>query len=362
MSEKELQVIDIENALVEFNLPEAVIAEKRESYKDLVIKDINDKPGFELVHKARIDMKNLRVAVQKRGKELRASAIKWSNKVIAEEKRLIGQIEPIEDRLADEESRVTEEIARIKAEAEAKVRAMLQARANKLFDMGCRYNGHAYTYAGVEIADESTIKVSTDTQFNVMVAELQSLLDEEAKEKEREALAKAEQEAELKRVAEEQARKAAEQEAEDKRLADERKKIDEEKEAIEKAKKDIEDAELAKKKAEEDERKEAEDKKRRDAELESAKQEAADNARIAAEEKAKRDAEEQKKREEKARVAAERKAARQPDKKKIEAYLYALNSIVVPELKTEEGKAVMGLFSDGLEKLQGETSKQLEEL
>lgn len=63
------------------------------------IVDITGKPGYDECHSARMVLKNTRVDIQKRGKEARDDATKFSKAVIAKEKELIDIIEPEEARL-----------------------------------------------------------------------------------------------------------------------------------------------------------------------------------------------------------------------------------------------------------------------
>jgi len=61
-------------------------------------------------------VKNHRVAVEKKRKDLKADALEWGRKVDAEAKRISALLEPIEVHLQTEEDKVTKEKERIKAE------------------------------------------------------------------------------------------------------------------------------------------------------------------------------------------------------------------------------------------------------
>lgn len=63
------------------------------------IVEIKNPDGYKEAHGARMSLKNTRVAIQKVGKDAREDAQAFSKAVIAEEKRLIGMIEPEESRL-----------------------------------------------------------------------------------------------------------------------------------------------------------------------------------------------------------------------------------------------------------------------
>ncbi len=323
-----------EMAVVKFDITEAEISELRVKYMELTIKGMDDKPGFDAVHRARIDIKGRRVFVEKTGKAFREKAIKYQKDVIAEEKRIIGLLAPIEDYLSDQENRVAEEVARIKAEAEAKVLAILQARCDRLLDMGCRFDRitNSYSY-GVLVAPVAMIKVTPDAQWETICSAIQETVDADK--------AKAAEEADrIAKIQAEQERIAAEQAKERERLAAEGKAIQDAKDALTREKRAAEDAIL---KAEQD--------KQRAIEMEKAKAEAAEKARIETEQRIKREAEEKEakakaeaefrvKMEEKARIAAEKKKARAPDKVKILLIADALDAIQTPDVKTEDGKAV----------------------
>lgn len=78
--------------------------------------DLKDLPA---VHAARIDLRDMRVSITKRGKELRDGALKFQKEVISREKELVSMIEPAEDVLA-------------KVEEEAKLRKEMETRREEL--------------------------------------------------------------------------------------------------------------------------------------------------------------------------------------------------------------------------------------
>ena len=96
---------------------------------------ITNNDGYEQCRSARIVLKNQRVAIQNKGKQARDDANAFSKAVIAEEKRLIGIIEPEESRLQVIEGAHE---SKLEAEKQAKIAAELkrvsdiQARIEKL--------------------------------------------------------------------------------------------------------------------------------------------------------------------------------------------------------------------------------------
>lgn len=305
---------------------DAKIAQAAEKFMPLTIKDMDDKAGYAAVHEGRMVVKGMRVMVEKHAKKVREKAIKFQKDVIAEKNRVVGLIQPIEDHLADEENRVEEEKARIKAEAEAKEAARVQARVNRLFAMGCRFDGASYIYASFN-APHALVKVASDEQFETFCGAIQAVIDEEEKQRleEQALILKVQQEQEAER--QRQARITAEQEIERQRLAKEAKAIQDEKDRLAREAKAAQDAKIAEEQA-----------KVRAAEMEKAKADAAEKAIAATEERLKREAEERAAKEEAARVKVAKKEARRPDKERLLGWI---NNFSVPqmEMKTEEGNA-----------------------
>jgi hypothetical protein len=315
--EKDVMSMD----LVKFDVTEAEISELRSKYMVLTIQGLDDKPGFDAVHRARIDIKTRRVFIEKKGKDFRAKAVAFQKAVLTEEHRLIGLLSPIEDHLSDEESRIEEERARIKAEAEAKAAAIIQNRINKLFELGCRFDGISYSY-GTLTAPQALIKVCTDEQYETFLGAIRTAVETDASKREAEDKARQEESARLIKI-------AREQEAERVRLAKESQAILDEKERLKKERLDAENAKAEEEKA-----------KVRTAELEKAQKEAAEKARIETEARIKAEAEEKLRKEEAAKAKAARKEARRPDKTKLLSFVDHFLGFDPPELKTEDGQVV----------------------
>lgn len=123
--------------LATFSPNDAAIAVMAEKYLPLKINGIDDAAGYSLVHKARMDVKAKRCAVETVRKELKADALEYGRKVDAEAKRLTALLTPIEEHLtAEEDAYVAEKeriknAARLKAEAEAKAKAEAEEAARK---------------------------------------------------------------------------------------------------------------------------------------------------------------------------------------------------------------------------------------
>jgi len=330
---------------------DAKIAQAAEKFMPLSIKDMDDKEGYAAVHEGRMVVKTMRVMVEKHAKKVREKAVKFQKDVIAEEKRVVGLIQPIEDHLADEEGRVEEEKARLRAETAAKEAARVKVLVDKLYFLGCRFNGDVWTFNDVPVATQPQLIGMPEEQFAGVTEAIQNALDEEkatkVAEAERIAQVAADQEKErirlaeeVKRIKEEQDRIAAEQAKERERLAAEGKAIQDERDRLAKEKKAAEDAIIHEEQA-----------KIRTAELEIAKKEAAEKAVRDAEEKRKLDDLARIEKERKIAAATERKAARAPDKIKILAWIGSFN---------EQNNAILPLKTDEAQKIYADARGKLE--
>jgi len=100
-------------------------AELETMVKDYSNLTITDKESFESVKQARIHLKKTRVDIQKTWKQLRDDANAWAKAVIAKEKEYISIIEPLENKLQDEEDKYTLEIEKKKRLADLPNRKMM---------------------------------------------------------------------------------------------------------------------------------------------------------------------------------------------------------------------------------------------
>lgn len=311
---------EINQGLQHFNSVKAVLEEMANSYRDLTIEGIDDKAGFKKVSEARKDLKAKRVELTKQGKSMRDGLTQINRFIKSKEDELVGIIAPVEEKLQEEENRIEAEKERIRLEAEVRERARIQARVDTLLQYGRQ----------VDIAELTSL---SDETFELLVAKAKEEFEVEQEEKRRK---EEERLAEERRMEEERERLRKEHQA----LEEERRKIREEQEKIEAEKRAIEEA----KASEERRRREEEEDKRRRAELEKEKKEAAERARQEAIAEQQRLEEERKAEEERKRIAAERKAARQPDKVKLQKYLNDLNAVAIPQMKTEDGNRVLKII------------------
>ena len=194
--------------IVKYNITDAAIAEMSASYLNLRIIDINDTDGFRAVHSARMIVKTKRIDVEKMRKDLKADALKYGRAVDAEAARITAQLEPIETYLETEENRIEAEKnaikaekVRIAAEAEAKARELVITRINTLAALGVTCTWDEAAEPSQEDFDEWV------TEARTARAEADRIAKDQAEQ------AKAEREAEAKRIADERAKFEAEQAA-----------------------------------------------------------------------------------------------------------------------------------------------------
>lgn len=120
--------MDDTRELISYSPTEQAIAAWREQFMRLKIRDLKDAEGYKAVHEARMVVKDARVSIEKKRKELKADALEYGRKVDAEAKRITALIEPIELHLQTEESRIDAEreavknAARLQEEAEARAK------------------------------------------------------------------------------------------------------------------------------------------------------------------------------------------------------------------------------------------------
>lgn len=238
-------------------------------------KGITEKSDPLVIRDMRLKLKNARVAISKRGKELREEAIAYQKAVINKEKELIGLIEPEEERLSG-----IEEVAKAIKEKEGRIN-LLPMRRERIKELGIEGE-----YSDDFLCELDTVGFQEWTNERVAAQNEAKRLELEAKER---AIKEAEE-----KIAREKEMKEREERAreEEKRLAEERIK-----QAEERAKQAAIDAEMEKQAAieavrQEEARKAAEAEKKRLIAIEEEKMKKAEEARKEAEEKKKREEDE----------------------------------------------------------------------
>lgn len=274
--------------------------------KGLKIKDTNDKKGFDEVHTGQMQLRDLRVKIEKKGLEARRKIKAFSDNVLKDERELTGIIKPVEKKLKAEKDRIIEEKERERR------KELLPNRIKKLKEYD------------VDVKDCDLLYMD-DKQFDEFLVKKRN---EYLAEKEREMKEEQEKiEAEKRKLEEE------------KRIEEEKKKarIEAEKQAKIKASEEKKEAEKEKQRAIEAERQRAEEEKQRLI----AKQKRKEQERVEAE-KRKKEQEEAEKKEK------ERKEAEEQAKKEFKEFLekHGVNAKNRNEflIRNEDGKTNLYRF------------------
>lgn len=187
------------------------------------IVSVIDKAGRDEAHSAAMALRGVRTTIAKTGKAAREDATAFSKAVIAEEARLIGIVQPEEDRVIGLRDAYDAKLAAEKAERERKEaerKAGLQAKVDAIRNLALGMDGETAAEIDIEIAalqqfvpGEEFMEYSDAARdaAQAAIVSMTALRDRQA--------AKEAEAAELERQRAENARIAAEQEVERKRLA-----------------------------------------------------------------------------------------------------------------------------------------------
>lgn len=387
----------ITEELVKHNITETALAEMEEQYMQLTVKGLDDKEGLKLVYDARIRCKNTRVLTSKLCKAGREDAIAIQRNWLAKEKEVVDRISAVENYLKQEEDKIENEKTRIKEEKARAEQERIQYRTMMLFQHGVAFNGEIYSIGEIRIT-ALQVKLLDDFTFEGLFAQVVAEFQIEQAKKVEEERIRLEEEERIKKVAEEQRLHAEELKKREEALAAKeleikakaeadalaaetaRKKIAEEKALADAAKiktrasqlftlglgfngdaykfgKDayavtIPQANLLSLNQEDWDKLVAASSEIVNKEKERVAQELAAKAeedKIAAEKKAKEEAEARIRLEEAAKLKAleeeelkiQREEQLKPDKAKLEKLAAEITNYILPELTTEEGKAML---------------------
>lgn len=220
-----------EMEVARFDVARNWIAEKKEAYKGLTIAGLDDKAGHKAVTAAWQEIRNKRLQVQNKHKEIKADYLVITRAIDQERNELVEFLEEIEIPLKAELDRIEEEKEAAKREEERKDQEKLQGRVDNLITNGMAFNGRYYAIGEVISIDIVTLKELADDEFGKLLErvqkENQTILDakvakEQQEKEEREAQEK--KRLELEETERQQKEKQAEldrqQEALDKQKAD----------------------------------------------------------------------------------------------------------------------------------------------
>lgn len=295
----------IKEALQKYNITDGIIKEMEQKFMPLKIKGVTDLEGYKKVREARLFIKDKRIEVEKKRKELKEDSLRFGRAVDTEAKRITSLLSPIEDHLDSQEKWVDSELIRIKFEKEQKEK--LPSRIEKLESINA------------SITETELLKLD-DFGFNILFNDLHEKYLEE-----KETQMRAEQEG----IREEQEKKEAQMRAEQERIDVENRAIEDKKRA------DQEKIEAEKRKIEEA--------KQMAIEIEQVKKEAAKRAKIEAELKIKQEAKEKIEKERLAKLEAERQEVLRPDKEKLLSLAKDIDDFKLPNVKSVE---VLGILAD----------------
>lgn len=201
-----------------FDPTAAELQKLADAARAVVVTDFTDKAQLEAVSDARKSLKQARVRITKRGKELREDAIKFQKEVIAKENELVAIIEPEEERLSQIEKDI--ELAQEKE----RNKLLLPARVARLtaLDPELKFDDDALNAMSIPQFEEFFTKQQQlkNDRVAAKLAEEQAKVDAEAK---RQADEKAAREREEKARADERDRIAREDAARIKKIEDDAK-------------------------------------------------------------------------------------------------------------------------------------------
>lgn len=305
--------------------------EWNETIESIVITDPSETGKMKMAKEGRLFLKNLRLEGEKIVKAKREEIKARMADDVLEDKLWLKSGQMMEATFKNLESKL-EEKEKFAERFEAERKEKLRSERLEILSPFQEF---------IPFGIENSLGEMPETEFEKILngAKLQQSTKIEAErkaEEERIAREKAEAE-ERERIRQENERLRKEAEEREKALAEERAKAEAERKAIEeKARKEREEAEaIARKEREEQEAKLAAERKEREraeAEL-RAQKEAEEKARIEAEKKAEA--------ERKAKAAEERKARLAPDKEKLVSLAGFLETLPIPEVKSEEAKKVI---------------------
>lgn len=309
---------------------------------------IENKEQVAAVRSARLEVKNTRIAIEKKCKHLRDGANDYIKENRKAELQLLGIIEPVEAHLQFEEAKVEALKAELEERERQKASLLLMTRATELQKIKLNnYFGEQFIEIGGRSIACLDLKHNSEEWFQELLSELKIAEAAEAEKKSKELEMKAAEEAKL-------AEQKKVQEEENKRL--EAVRLEQEAKQKELDAK-IEQIAAAERKIAEEARAAAE--QVRLAELKKQlKEEARVKAQKELEEKQKQEEEEAKRKAE----ALARKEERKPDVKKLLDLAAAIRSIEIPQLKSPITIAISDEAISGLEKVAKLICNKVDEL
>lgn len=213
------QKISVE--IARFDLPTAVIAKLKEDYAGLKIAGPDDKDGYKAVKQAWQHVRNLRLAVESKRKEIKADYITIGRAIDAKANEYTDELTPLETELKTELTRIDTIIEEERTKAEREREAQAQARVRELIESGMTFNGSYYVIGEAISMDTVAIKNMPADEYARFLSKVQA-------ENKKIVEARRAEENRKKEEREQLERKQREQEEERKKIDDERRKMEEE--------------------------------------------------------------------------------------------------------------------------------------
>ena len=155
----------VEFEIQKFNIVDANILKLKEQFKDLQISGVDDKDGIKAVTEAMSIVRNLRMGVDKKRKELKDFYLNTGRGIDAEAKRILELIADVEEPLKAKKTAIDDEIQQIKdreAEAEQK---LLDDKVDALKEAGIQFDGTFYSIGESISLDLVSIKDLNEENF-----------------------------------------------------------------------------------------------------------------------------------------------------------------------------------------------------
>jgi hypothetical protein len=160
---------EITQQLQKFNIADAAIAQMKEKFSGLKIRDLDDREGMKAVKSAWQIVRNNRLAIEKKHKEIKADYLAVSRAIDGEKNRLLDLITPLEDELKTELDRMETERREAEEARERLEQERLQGRVNLLIEHGMAFNGSFYAIGETVALDVVTLKNLQENEFSALL-------------------------------------------------------------------------------------------------------------------------------------------------------------------------------------------------
>lgn len=168
----EVEVLDLDEqistALVKHNITDAVIAELKNRYSGMKLKDANDKQGYLDIKDARKEVRKWGVLTEKITKKGREDAIAIQKKWLSKEKEILGKIAEVQDPLDAEIKIYDDEQERQEQERIRKKEEIFINKQSALAKMGAVYSNGSFILGEVSY-ESNLIKESDESMWNDVI-------------------------------------------------------------------------------------------------------------------------------------------------------------------------------------------------